>query len=475
MNEKQTAAFETARQSRDPRFDGRFFIAVKTTGVYCRPVCRVKIPKPENVVFYPTAAAATEAGFRPCLRCRPEASPGTPAWQGTSTTVTRALRLIGEGAMDDQGVNEMSDRLGVTPRHLGRLFQEHLGASPITIAQTRRLQFAKRLVDETSLSMTEIAFSSGYGSVRRFNDHFRKVYARSPGSLRKKRVTEEGGAFSIKLSYRPPFDFAALLEFLSVRAIPGVEFTSERCYVRTIVVDNKPGRISISNDASVNALNCKIDVDDSRQLIRVVDRIKRLFDLNAIPEEITGRLSADKQLARLVGRHPGLRLPGCWDAFEITVRAIVGQQVSVKGATTVMGRIALAYGSQSSYGLLFPGPEALSKLDPHDFPMPVKRAQAIKLMSEAVLAGELQLDGSNHASALVEQLVAIKGIGPWTAQYVAMRALNDPDAFLQGDLVLLKVAREKLGIETEKELINRAEAWRPWRAYAGMHLWRNAG
>jgi len=493
MIDSKYEIFESARQARDPRFDGRFFIAVRTTGVYCRPVCKVKMPLAKNVTFFDTAAAASEAGYRPCLRCRPETSPGTPAWSGTSTTVTRALRLIGEGALDDASIVDLSDRLGVTSRHLGRLFQSHLGASPITIAQTRRLQFAKKLIDETSLSMTEVAFSAGYGSVRRFNDHFKKVYDRTPVNLRrhpagwqpsgekrskdkvrKDRVSDDSNAFTLRLSYRPPFDYPGLLSFLSMRAIPGVESVMDGEYRRLFCFEGEEGFLRVTNDEASRSLTCHIDMENSRWLIQVVEKVRRLFDLDAVPQDIDCQLRIDKQLSRLVSTNPGQRLPGAWDAFEIAVRAIVGQQVSVKGATTVMGRIAESYGHKVDRGVVFPGPEALAKIDPSTLPMPLGRANAIKLMAQAVLDGELDLGTEYDSSILIEQLVAIKGIGPWTAQYIVMRALNDPDAFLHGDLVLLKVAKQELGIETEKELIKRAEKWRPWRAYAGMHLWRHA-
>ncbi len=485
MIDSKYKIFESARQARDPRFDGRFFIGVRTTGVYCRPVCKVKMPLARNVSFFDTAAAASEAGYRPCLRCRPETSPGTPAWSGTSTTVTRALRLIGEGALDDASIVDLSDRLGVPSRHLGRLFQSHLGASPITIAQTRRLQFAKKLLDETNLSMTEIAFSSGYGSVRRFNDHFKKVYSRTPVSLRRQPLgkqlsgrleteARQEDSFTLRLSYRPPFDYSGLLSFLSMRAIPGVECVVDGEYRRVFSIEGEQGFLRVTNDETARTLYCKINMENSRLLVRIVEKVRRLFDLDAVPQDIECQLKADKQLSKLVGKNPGQRLPGSWDAFEIAVRAIVGQQISVKGATTVMGRIAEAYGQKVGKGVLFPGPEDLAGIDPSTLPMPLNRAMAIKLMAEAVLDGELNLNSEYESSILMEQLLAIKGIGPWTAQYVVMRALNDPDAFLHSDLVLLKVAREKLGIKTEKELLLRAEKWRPWRAYAGMHLWRNA-
>lgn len=459
-----------AMQAKDPRFDGRFFIGVKTTGVYCRPVCPVKAPKLQNVTFFPTAAAAAEAGFRPCLRCRPESSPGTPAWAGTSTTVKRALRLIAEGALDSNGVDALSDRLGVTPRHLSRLFMQHLGASPKAIAQTRRLHFAKKLLDETDLSMTDIALSAGYGSVRRFNDHFRTVYSRTPSELRRQHSDARSSGFAINLRYRPPYDYEGVLSFLGARAVPGVERVEGGIYSREVDIDGETGHISVSHDASRHQLCCEIDIGNSRLLMRVVQRIRRMFDLDADPLEICCSLNADPVLAALVARNPGLRIPGTWEPFEVAVRAIVGQQVSVKGATTVMGRIASMYGSHADGRLAFPSAEKLATLRPADLPMPKTRAMAIRSLAAAVSSGDIDFaedDGAN----LMAQLTAIKGIGSWTAQYIAMRAINDPDAFLHNDLVLLKVARHKLGIDSASALLARAESWRPWRAYAGMHLW----
>ncbi|MFT4798791.1 MAG: AraC family transcriptional regulator of adaptative response / DNA-3-methyladenine glycosylase II [Candidatus Azotimanducaceae bacterium] len=469
------AQFEQARQARDIRFDGRFFVGVTTTGIYCRPICPVKLPLARNVTFYQTAAGAAEAGFRPCLRCRPESSPGTPAWMGTSATVKRALRLISEGALDESSIDDLSDRLGVTSRHLARLFAKHLGASPISVAQTRRLHFAKKLLDETALKMTDIALSSGYSSVRRFNDHIKQVYDRTPSELRRRAVSPtELGAFSLKLGCRQPFDFKSVLSFLAVRAIPGVESVVDSTYSRTIELDGYVARLSVREHPAEAALLVSVEAEDPRHLFQIINRVKNLFDVDADPAEVNGVLSRDRGLAALIQQHPGQRLPGCWSPFEIAVRAIVGQQVSVKGATTVMGRIAARYGDQSAQGLCFPKAEALALLDPTTLSMPQRRAQAIKDMSAEVASGALRFDSDVVTESLVEQLTAIKGIGPWTAQYISMRALNDPDAFLDGDLVLLKVAKDYLGIGSRAELLDRAEQWRPWRAYAGMHLWRAA-
>jgi AraC family transcriptional regulator of adaptative response / DNA-3-methyladenine glycosylase II len=476
--------YEQARQARDPRFDGRFFVGVKTTGIYCRPVCPVKIPLKKNVTLYQSAAAASEAGFRPCLRCRPETSPGTPAWMGTSTTVSRALRLISEGALDDASVEALSDRLGVGSRHLSRLFAQYLGASPKAVAQTRRLHFAKKLLDETSLSITEVAFSSGYNSVRRFNDHFKSVYSRAPGTIRKKdkkSSTSESlncdsteKSYQLRLTYRPPFDFHGILAFLAYRAIPGVETVTSNSYSRTIRFGEEVGVLLIDNDEKNRSLNVNIDLDNSLYLFTILERVKRLFDLTADPMEINSSFGQDSSMKTIVEQNPGQRVPGSWDPFEISVRAIVGQQVSVKGATTIMGRIAKKYGCISEVGLCFPTASELSKLDTTTLSMPQKRAQAIKDLSVLVASGELDLEASHDPEKLVSQLVEIKGIGPWTAHYIAMRAIGDPDAFLHGDLVLLKVAKALFSVNNENELLEYSSSWRPWRAYAGMHLWRQA-
>ena len=462
--------YEQALKAKDPRFDGRFFIGVKTTGIYCRPVCPVKSPKIGNVSFYPTAAAAAEAGFRPCLRCRPESSPGTPAWAGTSTTVQRGLRLIGDGALDSDSVAALSDRLGVTPRHLSRLFMQHLGASPKAVAQTRRLHFAKKLLDETDLPMTEIALSAGYGSVRRFNDHIRQVYGRPPSSLRRRSGVPASSTLSLRLPYRPPYDYASILKFLRRRATPGVEQVRDGCYLRTIEAEGERGTLTIRHLPERNELLCEIDLPGSHRLIRLVDRVRRLFDLNADPLEIERCLRRDDQLADAVQRRPGLRVPGAWDPFEIAVRAVVGQQISLRAATSVMGKIAQRFGVFADGRRYFPAPQSLTEAQEGDLPMPRARAAAVRALSREVLDGTVDF-GASDPGVLVEQLMRIKGIGPWTAQYVAMRAANDPDAFLHGDLVLLRVARDRLGVCSAAELRRRAEAWRPWRAYAAMHLW----
>lgn len=479
---------EQARQARDPRFDGRFFVAVSTTGIYCRPVCPVMLPKAENVRFYASAAAATSAGFRPCLRCRPESAPGSPAWAGTSTTVARGLKLIAEGALDEGSVNALSDRLGVTSRHLSRLFVQHLGAAPRTIAQTRRLQAAKTLLDQTTLPVTRIAMLAGYGSLRRFNAHCQEVYGRSPTQLRRSQPSlNDDQGISLMLRYRPPYDFGGVLRFLAMRGIPGVEQVDATSYRRHFQQDGKPGQVCVTHHPDADALVCRIDMENTPGLMGIVNRIRRLFDLNADPLEINQCLSRDPQLAPLVAENPGQRLPGAWDPFEIAVRAIVGQQVSVKGATTIMGRLARNYGTgiagAGAYpgddaGLrlerpfLFPTPAQLANLSPADLPMPGTRAGAIKQLAQQVDDGVINFRDHIDSSELIKSLLAIKGIGGWTARYVAMRALGDPDAFLHDDLVLARSANDVFGNLSPQALLERSAAWQPWRAYAGSHLWR---
>ncbi|WP_275096634.1 DNA-3-methyladenine glycosylase 2 family protein [Sedimenticola hydrogenitrophicus] len=465
---------EQARQTRDPRFDGRFYVGVKSTGIYCRPICPARLPKVENITFFRSAAAASEAGFRPCLRCRPEAAPGTPAWHGTSTTVTRALRLIQEGALDQSSVSALADRLGITSRHLGRLFRRHLGAPPLAVAKTRRLQFAKKLINETGLSMTEVAMAAGYGSVRRFNDHFRQVYGRPPSVLRAGAGPAAGDPLVIHLPYRAPYCWESIAAFLAKRAVPGVEWVSDGAWHRHIALDGQVGHIEVNDHPTEQALVCRLTLPSTAALYSLVERLRILFDLNADPREIDGTLSRDPVLQRLQHEHPGIRVPGGWDGFELAVRAIVGQQISVIGATTVMGRIAARFGERSGDVTLFPTPRQLMRAAPTDLPMPQARARAIIELAGAVTGGTVNLDRWVEADSLRESLIAIKGIGEWTAGYIALRVLSDPDAFLHSDLVLLKVAQRLYGDRNAAALLERSADWRPWRAYAGMHLWRAA-
>jgi len=454
-------ACDRARLARDARFDGRFFIGVTTTGIYCRPVCPAPSPKTKNIRYFPSAAAAAEAGFRPCLRCRPEASPGTPAWLGASATVSRALKLIGESALDDGGVDDLAERLGIGSRHLRRLFLRYLGATPVAVAQTRRVHFAKKLIDETSLPMTQVAMASGFGSVRRFNATFRELYGRSPRELRNGHArAAEAGVYTFRLGYRPPYDWESLIEFLAARAIPGVEFVTPLEYRRTISMDGHAGSIAVRPVAGKNNLDLQIRYPGAAALFRIVERVRRIFDLGADPAEIDRCLKRDTSLKSLIIERPGVRVPGCFDPFEMSVRAILGQQISVKGASTLAGRIVEKFGTACDAGRLFPSPETLAEADFAAIGLTTQRARTIRELARAVATRQMRFDSSLDVDAFEEKITQISGIGPWTAQYIAMR-LGEPDAFPAGDLHLRRVPGE-------------SDAWRPWRAYAAFYIWRGS-
>ncbi len=466
-----------ARKTRDPRFDGRFFIGVLTTGIYCRPICPARSPKEENIRYFPTAAAAVEAGLRPCLRCRPESSPGTPAWLGTSATVSRALRLISESALEDGGIDALAGRLGIGSRHLRRLFLTHLGASPITVAQTRRLHFAKKLIDESRLPMREVALASGFGSIRRFNAIFQKTYRRTPTQLRnlsRRTSASPEDEYHFRLRFRPPFCWPALLEFLAPRATPGVEVVKDGCYRRIFSLNDHIGWIETALDESATALNLRIRFPEPRWLFLIVERVRRMFDLSADPSQIALHLRRDPMLASRIASRPGLRVPGCWDPFELTIRAVLGQQVTVRGATTLAGRLVRAFGAPVVLGNglthLFPSPEKLADADLGRIGLPRARAHSIRSLARAVRDKELVFAGVVNVEEFLARFRELPGIGDWTAQYVAMRALGEPDAFPSGDLGLLRAA----AVRNARQLEDRAQAWRPWRAYAAMYLWQAA-
>jgi AraC family transcriptional regulator of adaptative response / DNA-3-methyladenine glycosylase II len=480
----QQAIYERARLSRDARFDGQFFIGVKTTGIYCRPICPAVAPKSENVTFYASAAAASEAGFRPCLRCRPECAPGTPAWSGTSTTVRRGLRLIANGALDDGSIEHLADRLGVTSRHLRRLFTKHLGASPLAVAHTQRLHFAKRLIDQTTMPMARVAEAAGYRSIRRFNDTFKRTYGRTPRELRRQNEEplEAGNALTVRLSYRKPFEWPAMLDFLNARATPGVEQVLDNTYLRTVTVDGKPGVIEC-NDHGGDSLSLSLHGIETSGVFQVVQRVREMLDLDAPVADIASVLGTDKKLEELLRSRPGIRVPGAWDGFELLVRAILGQQVSVKAATTLAGRIVERYGDKANLppsladrndrlrlSRLFPSATKLARVRFKDIGLVTSRAETIRRVASAVAGGAIDFESTQDPAEFCRKLVAIRGIGDWTAQYAAMRALKHPDAFPASDLGLLK-AMNNAGTVGAAELSRRAESWRPWRAYAALLLW----
>ncbi|HEX4199021.1 MAG TPA: AlkA N-terminal domain-containing protein [Caulobacteraceae bacterium] len=464
-----------ALSTRDARFDGRLFVGVKTTGIYCRPICPARTPKRENVRFFPSAAAAQTAGFRPCLRCRPETSPDSGAWRGSSSTVSRALGLIEDGALDEAGVDALAARLGVGERQLRRLFQRRLGASPIAVAQNRRIHLAKQLIHETRLPMTQVALASGFGSVRRFNETFQRLFGRPPASLRRT-PADAAAAVSLHLAYRPPYDWDGILDFLSLRAIPGVERVEADAYVRTIALGGEQGLIRVE-PAGRDRLKVGVQFGKLSLLPSIIARVRRVFDLAADPVAIAAHLSQDPVLAPLVAVRPGLRVPGAWDGFELAVRAILGQQITVAAATSLAGKLVRAYGRplpEPTEGLThtFPTPDALAGADIAALGMPRSRGAALGSLAAAVAADPGIFGPSRGLEAAITQLRGLTGVGEWTAQYIAMRELREPDAFPAADIGLMRALADKAGRRpTPAELLARAEPWRPWRAYAALHLW----
>ncbi len=472
-------------QSRDPRYDGFFVVAVTSTGVYCRPSCPARLPYRRNVRLFSNVAAAQHEGFRACKRCDPDAAPGSPAWNRRAGVAGRAVRLIADGAVDRHGVGGLAARLHFSERQLGRILVAELGAGPVALARAQRAQSARTLIETTELPFAEVATGAGFGSVRQFNDTLRAVYGRTPTELRARarrtRRSAAPGAIELRLPCREPFDGESLVAFLADRAIPGVEAvdtqvgagappgTGGRIYRRTLALEHGPGTIALTPEA--RAVRAELRLADLRDLTAAVARCRRLLDLDADPLAISSQLAEDGALAPLVRAHPGLRVPGCVDGFELGVRAIVGQQVSVAAARTVLGRLAAEYGEplpEPDGGLThrFPGAAALAELDPGTLPFPLRRAEALQALARLVAAGELHLDAGADAGETRAALTAIPGVGPWTASYVAMRALGDPDAFLPGD-VGVRHALEQLGADADHE------RWRPWRSYAVMHLWRS--
>jgi AraC family transcriptional regulator of adaptative response / DNA-3-methyladenine glycosylase II len=470
---------------RDARFDGRMFVGVASTGIYCRPICPARTPKKENCRFFPSAAAAQQAGFRPCLRCRPEISPDAAAWRGTSNTVSRALALIAEGAIDGEAsVARLADRLGVGERQLRRLFEKHLGVPPVAVAQTRRVLFAKQLIQDTRLPMTEIAQAAGFGSIRRFNATFRALYRRAPRELRRRSAgARDATSVTLKLGYRAPYDWESILGFLAARAIDGVERVTDRSYARTIEIDGARGSVHVVPGKT--CLVATIRLPQVKPLLAVVGRLRRLFDLDADVEAIGAHLSGDPGLAALVAKRPGLRTPGAWCSFELAIRAILGQQITVTGARKLAGKLTAMAGARVGEGVtgdphlthIFPDPARVAEADLANLGMPKARIAALQTLARAAVADPALLELAGSYEETIARLLALPGFGPWTAQYWALRALRDSDAFPAADVALLRspaVAADGKRLSPEK-LLARAEAWRPWRAYAAQHLWAADG
>ncbi len=472
---------EQARLSRDARFDGLFFTAVTSTRIYCRPVCPAPAPKPANIRYYASAAAAEAAGFRPCLRCRPELAPGHAGWQRGEQVVARALKLIDAGVLADHSLEQLAARVDIGARQLRRLFVEHVGAPPIDVHTTRRLLFAKQLLTETTLPVTEVALASGFASLRRFNAAFAQANRMPPRELRRQPRIAPGGALVLRLGYRPPYDFAALLMFLRTRALPGVELVDEQSYLRVFGPPDAAGWLRLSAwPGGEHALQLELHGARPVQLLPLVTRLRRMFDLDADPRVIAATLGTSSVLKPLLRKRPGLRLPGGWDGFEIAVRAVLGQQVSVAAARTLATRIVQRHGAAVTTlmpaGLqrLFPTPAQLADADLREIGVTTARAATIRGIARALLDGRVDFRAEQPLQEFVASWVALPGIGEWTAHYMAMRALSHPDAFPAADLILRRVAAGAAPALSTKVLTTLAEAWQPWRAYAVMQLWRSA-
>ena len=472
--------------TRDARFDGRFYTAVLSTGIYCRPICPARPPKLENCIFLPSAAAAHQMGFRPCLRCRPELTPGIAGWRGTANTVSRALHLISEGALNESGVDELAERLGVSARHLRRLFDRHVGATPISVAQTHRILFAKKLLGESALAMADVAIAAGFGSIRRFNVVMQRTYERTPTELRRSLGAETRSAaagVTLRLPFSPPYDWRGMIEFLATRAIPGVEAVDGDCYRRSFTVDGSEGVVEVrpgGPHGPGDHLLATIWTSHVASLGAVVSRLRRLFDLDADIAAIDAHLARDPVLAERVRERPGLRVPGAWDGFELAVRAVLGQQITVGAATTFAGRLAallgrplepITGGATQAVRLVFPTPSALAGADLTQIGLTRARAATLQKLGRAMAEDPELLRPFEALDDTVAKLESLPGVGPWTAQYVAMRALREPDAFPASDLGLLRATAGRNGRPTPARLLARAEAWRPWRAYAALRLW----
>ncbi len=470
-----------AASSRDARFDGWFIVAVTSTGIYCRPSCPAITPKRNNVRFYPAAAAAQTAGFRACLRCSPDAVPGSPEWDSRADVVGRAMRLINDGLVDREGVKGLASRLCYTERHLGRMLVEEVGSGPLALARAWRAYTARLLVETTDMPAGEVAFAAGFSSVRQFNDTFRAVFARNPTELRRKNRCDGAtvpGALALRLPFREPFDGVDLLRFLGDRSVQGVEEFDGDTYRRSLSLPHGAGVVGLS--ARDGHIRCDLRLEDMRDLGPAVARCRRLLDLDADPVAIEESLGAEPILAPLVRKEPGRRVPRSVDGSELAMRAVLGQQVSVAGACGLAGKLVhlcdrripdslLDPGSSLTH--LFPEPSVIAATDLQDLGMPESRREALRRLARVLASGQLVLDPGTERKSTEEQLLSIKGIGPWTASYVAMRALGDPDAFLPSDLGIRR-AVEKLGGKGDPASIsNMAERWRPWRAYATQHLW----
>jgi AraC family transcriptional regulator of adaptative response / DNA-3-methyladenine glycosylase II len=477
-----------AVKSRDRRFDGVFYTAVRTTGIYCRPSCPARTPAFQNVTFHPSAAAAQAAGYRACKRCLPDATPGSPDWDVAATAAGRAMRLIADGVVDREGVEGLAAHLGYTPRHLSRILTAELGAGPLALARARRAQTARVLIETTDLTYADIAFAAGFSSVRQFNETIREVYAASPTDLRGGRGGRPAtGTVSMRLAVRTPYAGSALLGFLALRAIPGVEAAGDGWYARTLALPHGSGAVrldvpDVAEAGETAFVTATFALEDLRDTAAAVERVRRLLDADCDPVAVAEAFAGDPVVGRLVRARPGLRVPGHVDGNELAVRAVLGQQVSVAGARTVAARLTAEHGRPLASGAagsipgteglthLFPDVATLAVLDPEELPMPRARGRALVALCAALADGDLALDRGPDRDAVRHALLAIPGIGPWTADYVALRALGHPDVFLPTDIGIRDALR---GLDQDPAgAAGLAEGWRPWRSYAQMHLWQ---
>ncbi|MCW2544485.1 MAG: transcriptional regulator, AraC family [Frankiales bacterium] len=463
-----------AVQAKDARFDGWFFTAVVTTGIYCRPSCPAVPPKPKNIRFHPTAASAQAAGFRACKRCRPDASPGSPEWDLRSDLVARAMRLIADGVVDREGVPGLATRLGYSRRQLERVITDELGAGPLGIARAQRAQTARILIETTTLTQADVALAAGFGSVRQFNETVQAVFATTPGDLRRRARSQQPqakGTISLRLPFRQPLFPDNLFGHLVATAVPGVEEWRDGAYRRTLRLPHGHGVVALR--PTPDYVQCSLQLQDLRDLTVAISRCRRLLDLDADPVAIDALLGEDELLAPLVRKAPGRRVPRTVDEQELAMRAVLGQQVSTAAARTHAARLVTALGDpidDPTLTHLFPTAEAIAEVDPATLAMPLSRKTTLTGLARALADGDVDLaPGADRAQARAE-LATVKGVGPWTIETIAMRALGDPDAFLPTDLGVIQLART-IGLETRSALESRAERWRPWRAYAVQHVW----
>ena len=471
-----------AVQSRDARFDGWFVTAVNTTGIYCRPSCPARTPKPTNLTFFPTAAAAQRAGYRACKRCRPDASPGSPEWNARQDVVARAMRLIADGVVDRGGVPDLAMRLGYSQRQLERLLVSELGAGPLAIARAQRSQTARVLIETTTMPFGEVAFGAGFSSIRQFNDTVQSVFAVTPTEMRRRSIQADAiptvGEIQLRLPYREPFDPAGVFDHLAANAVPGLEELREGAFRRTLRLPHGPGLVALRPGGGHVSL--KVHLHDNRDLTTAIARCRRLLDLDADPEAVTAHLSEDPALTTVVNDRPGQRLPGTVDPHELAIRVVIGQQVSLGAAATHSRRLTETHGTPIASSIavhdgslthLFPTSEVLAELDPTTLAMPRSQARAVVDLARSLAQGKVDLDPGSDPARSRHQLASIAGIGPWTCEMVALRGLGDPDAFPATDLGVTRTAA-CLGLPTKAgPLTAHAETWRPWRSYAVTHLW----